>query len=586
MNTTLLAITIISVLTAFGMLLLWAADQRKMRQLRKLKDAQKHLKQCEIDAEESRREAVKHQQDTARLKKQFQRYRELTGIGKSISDNLEMRRESKTQMLQAQQELQRKIAQQSEEIRDATQHARSALILEQKKLERFIGERHSHIAKQTAAAQEGMKLEQAKLAAAIADRHEQIARQTVDATMSLKLEEDKLAASIAYRGENIAQATVTAQKNLKALNASITELEAQYEMNLSLVESGFYKRHFNYNTTAKFKSEIGIVVEKWRESTKQAMSLENVPTAAAVFAKRLPMYGTDAEVKKMMKATMTLFVRAFNKDCDAALASIRYGNYGAIEKKFHQALKQINKIGSSKGLSISEYYFDLRLTELRLNHEMELRKQEEKERQREARELAREEEKARREWQEEVDKAEAEEKAKREALDRARRELSEQHGVEKDALQRLVDQLQIELAEASDRKDRAVSNAQLTRAGNVYVISNIGCFGEDLFKIGLTRRKDPMDRVNELGNASVPFRFDVHAMIWSEDAPSLETALHKHFDHRRVNKVNTRKEFFHVTIEEIAAAVKKFHGEVTFVTQYAAEQYRKSLALANTNLFE
>jgi len=425
------------------MLILWVADQQKLQQLRKLKNALQHLKRCEVDAKKLKREAAKYRQEAAGMRKQFLHYQELTDIGESISDNLKLRRESKALMQESQQALQRKIAQQGQEIRDATQKVRSELIEEQKKLDRFIGQRHESIARQTATAMKGMKLEQAKLAAAIADRHEQIARQTADATVSMKLEEEKLAASIAYRAENIAQATVTAQRNLETLIGTAKELEAQQEMNLSLTEAGFYKRHFNYDTTAKFKSEIGIVVEKWKESTRQAIGLEEVPTAAAVFAKRLPMYGTDSEVTKMMQATMKLFVRAFNKDCDAALANIRYENYGAVEKKFHRALKQINKLGVNKGISISKYYFDLRLTELRLNHEMELRKQEEKERQREARELAREEERARTEWQDEINKAEAEEKTKHEALEKARRELADQHGVEKDALQRIVDKLQL-----------------------------------------------------------------------------------------------------------------------------------------------
>ena len=118
------------------------------------------------------------------------------------------------------------------------------------------------------------------------------------------------------------------------------------------------------------------------------------------------------------------------------------------------------------------------------------------------------------------------------------------------------------------------------RAGYVYVISNIGAFGEDIYKIGMTRRLDPMDRVDELGDASVPFDFDVHAMIFSDDAPKLEAALHKAFANRKLNFINQRREFFHVTLEEIKKVVKEnFDRSVEFIDIAPAEQYRESLAL-------
>ncbi len=120
----------------------------------------------------------------------------------------------------------------------------------------------------------------------------------------------------------------------------------------------------------------------------------------------------------------------------------------------------------------------------------------------------------------------------------------------------------------------------MTRSGHVYIISNIGSFGENVFKIGMTRRLDPLDRVRELGDASVPFDFDVHAIIYSDDAPALENTLHKEFHYRRVNRVNERREFFRVSVDEIVHAVRRHHGaEVEIIRDPEAEQYRKSLAL-------
>ena len=120
------------------------------------------------------------------------------------------------------------------------------------------------------------------------------------------------------------------------------------------------------------------------------------------------------------------------------------------------------------------------------------------------------------------------------------------------------------------------------RAGYVYVISNIGSFGKDIYKIGMTRRLEPQDRIDELGGASVPFNFDVHAMIFSDDAPALETALHKAFEDKKVNMVNHRREFFHVTLDEIKEVIKKnFDKTVEFIDIPDAEQYRVSQKMRN-----
>ena len=132
-------------------------------------------------------------------------------------------------------------------------------------------------------------------------------------------------------------------------------------------------------------------------------------------------------------------------------------------------------------------------------------------------------------------------------------------------------------------KERALSRAQLTRSGHVYVISNVGSFGEGTLKIGMTRRLDPMDRVKELGDASVPFGFDVHAMIYSEDAPALESTLHKTFSDRRVNLVNMRKEFFLVDLDDVEAAVGESGAEIVFTKAAEAEQYRRTLSILEEN---
>ena len=146
----------------------------------------------------------------------------------------------------------------------------------------------------------------------------------------------------------------------------------------------------------------------------------------------------------------------------------------------------------------------------------------------------------------------------------ARLESELAHGQKQAKLAAKVAELERRLAEAHANKERAVARAQLTRSGHVYVISNIGSFGEHVYKIGMTRRLDPIERIYELGDASVPFDFDVHAVIFAEMPPALEAALHRTFANRRVNRVNERKEFFKVGIEEIVAEVRKHHAEIAF----------------------
>ncbi|MGC4002554.1 MAG: GIY-YIG nuclease family protein [Pirellulales bacterium] len=147
-----------------------------------------------------------------------------------------------------------------------------------------------------------------------------------------------------------------------------------------------------------------------------------------------------------------------------------------------------------------------------------------------------------------------------------------------------IEVLEQKLAEAEAKSQRAVSQAQLTKSGHVYVISNIGAFGEELFKIGMTRRLEPQDRVDELGDASVPFPFDVHLMISTDDAPALENALHREFHKKRLNKVNLRKEFFRVRLDEVIEVVKNNFGEVSYRADAEALQYRNSLKMSDEDL--
>ena len=190
----------------------------------------------------------------------------------------------------------------------------------------------------------------------------------------------------------------------------------------------------------------------------------------------------------------------------------------------------------------------------------------------------REEREAQREYERAIKKALKDEEKAQEALEQKKREIAEAQTQEKiQKLQEQIQGLEKALVEARELRERAMSMAQQTKIGYVYVISNIGSFGKDVYKIGMTRRLDPMERVLELSNASVPFPFDVHTFIYSEDAPALEADLHRRFDAKKVNSINYRKEYFHVTLDEIKAALEEKGVDAQFVDEPDAFQYRESL---------
>lgn len=226
-----------------------------------------------------------------------------------------------------------------------------------------------------------------------------------------------------------------------------------------------------------------------------------------------------------------------------------------------------------------EDYIALKIEEITLRYNIELRKQHAREELKSKKDAEREEAKAQKEFERELKRAKKDEDEARKALEKAQLEAAKEEA-DKERLAKLqqqIEKLQTALKEAEERGQRIMSMAQQTRRGWVYIISNIGSFGDGVYKIGLTRRLDPMERVYELGDASVPFPFDVHAFIFSEDAPALETALHQAFDHCKLNSVNYRKEYFRVPLEKIKAKVKELGYDVEFEDYPYAPQFRDSV---------
>ncbi len=271
---------------------------------------------------------------------------------------------------------------------------------------------------------------------------------------------------------------------------------------------------------------------------------------------------------------------AFNGRVDAILSRTKHDNYGTLEQEIRDAFSLVNLNGVAfRDARILPAYLDARLAELKwavVAQELKLKAREE---QRRIQEQIREEEKVRREQERAIRDAQDKEEAIKSALEKARLEAEHSTVQERAKYDAQIAELSQRLADAEAVKEREISMAQLTRAGNVYIISNVGSFGEEVFKIGMTRRREPMDRIWELGDASVPFDFDVHAMIYSEDAPALERMLHNEFDDLRINKVNFRKEFFRLPVERIRNAVVTKNLNATFTLVAEAREYRETLAL-------
>ena len=359
-------------------------------------------------------------------------------------------------------------------------------------------------------------------------------------------------------------------KNRKTYDELLKQLDIAKD-DLELATYGFYQPHFEFDSSEEYKERILDL-----QALQKRMLREK--TAATCPAKWV-IEGSTKKGEQFISKNVKLMLRAFNSEADSAILKVRWNNKIRMEERIKKAYEDINKLGESVKTQISQEYLKLKLRELELAYEQQEKIYQEREEQRQIREQMREEEKAQRELEKAQKDAEIEELRREDALIKARRELEAATGEELNRLNEQVAILEQQLKEAREMKERALSMAQQTKRGHIYVISNIGSFGEDVYKIGMTRRLEPMDRVRELGDASVPFEFDVHAIIYSENAPELESKLHRRFDDKRVNMVNYRKEFFNVSLEDIADAVKELHGDFDFTLIAEAKQYRETLTI-------
>lgn len=399
------------------------------------------------------------------------------------------------------------------------------------------------------------------------------------------------AGKIKKENEGLKELLTPEMQDAAALNAHIIELEAQkeklektanklsasieamkkeaifFEDAITYQEFGLYTPRYSFVSSDLYKTALD------RIRTNQKEMIKN---DTAIFgSKTWTVDGSKSKGNKMIKDMKKLFLRAFNSDCEDVITRVKYNNYEMSLKKIRQSAESIQKLGIMMSLYIAPNYINSKIEELTLAFEYQQKKQEEKDAQKAARAEMREAAKLQKEIEAQRKKIEKEQTHYQTAYEKLLKQL-ESSPDDADLIQK-KSELEIQLQDIDKAMKDIDYREANQRAGYVYIISNIGAFGENVYKIGMTRRLDPQDRIDELGDASVPFNFDVHAMIFSDDAPALEAALHKAFEDRKLNMVNTRREFFNVTLDEIKEVVKKnFDKTVEFIDVPNAEQYRIS----------
>lgn len=325
-----------------------------------------------------------------------------------------------------------------------------------------------------------------------------------------------------------------------------------------LQEAGIYKYHHPLEHSIQYKDELESV---------ESHQAELIRTGQAIRANQDFAYENSiAKGQKLSSDLCKLMLRAYNAEAENCIRTIRAGNIDTIKRRLERTLKAISKLGRIMDMRISTEYHLLKIKELELTSDFFEKKKEEKEREREERARLREEKRAAKELEAERIRLLKE----RQHIENALNVLRASGAEDLELVTKLND-----LDDAIRQNDYRIANI---RSGYVYVISNRGAFGENVVKIGLTRRLEPRDRITELSGASVPFKFDIHALFFSEDAVTLENELHKHFQSRALNQVNQRKEFFFASPKEVESVlISKVGNLLEYNESIESEEYFQSL---------
>ena len=359
---------------------------------------------------------------------------------------------------------------------------------------------------------------------------------------------------------------------IEMLKAEEENMEKQVENTLVAVESGTFDFHYYYEDSIKYEEKLREIKEEQKEMVKYQLAVEHFV--------QWHVNGSYKKGEIQMRNIDKLLLRAFNNECDNIIMNVKYSTIASNKTKIEKSFNQLNNFVKAYECYITDEYLELKIKELELRCGYVTMKQREKEEQQRIKEQMKEEERVRKELEAEEKKVEKEEQHFMNEINKLQKRMAKENEKQQAILLKQIEELQSKLAEISEVKADIMNRRMNNKAGYVYVISNKGSFGENVYKIGVTRRLDPQIRVDELSSASVPFKFDVNAMIFSDDAFALENKLHQMFNDNRVNKVNMHKEFFNVSIDEIEKAIKEnFNETVEFNKTILNEEYVLSLSM-------
>lgn len=397
----------------------------------------------------------------------------------------------------------------------------------------------------------------------LAEENEQL-RATLAKTGALELADIELRTADAQRElGRVAEEVAAAQRDLEALQRQALDVRNAIDVQ----EFGLYDFEHPAEASARLGAELSAV----RVEIRNCVTAKRATSAVSNFT----FNNSAAKGRQFISEMSKMMLAAYNAEAENAIKTVKAGGLSTAKARLEKAAERVAKNGQMISLHITGEYHRLRVRELELAARHLAAVQAEKEAERAHREELRE-----------AKRAEEELRREREKLDKER----EHYMNALAALEARGDELgAAELRAKLGEIDRAIADvdyrAANVRAGYVYVISNLGSMGERVVKVGMTRRLDPMDRIRELSDASVPFNFDVHALFFSEDAYGIEAMLHRHFADRRVNRINLRREFFYATPAEVLEALREHNvAVVEYRTDAAADEFRASRELAAAEL--
>ena len=382
--------------------------------------------------------------------------------------------------------------------------------------------------------------------------------------LDLKQKHDQMLKAHEHNKKQLQDETERIVHAMDALQAELddlTEIAQRHDI-------GFYKPRYIFDTSEAYKRKLDEIRDHQALLIKEHKAvLSHTETSSAP-------YQLD------IKTSLTkLVLRAFNGACDAAVASVDARNIVVMERRINKTFETINLLSRVQHIEITHEYLRLKLNELYLTYEFHTKREEEKEEQRKIREQINEEDNIQRELERAISHAERESKRLEAALAEAHTAMEEATEKELNAMYDEVERLQTQLHQAQVEKKQTEFRLNQFTSGHVYILSNIGSFGESVFKIGMTRRLNPIEYIKHLGDTSVPFHFDIHALIYSDNATDLVKDLHRRLALKRINLINSSSEFYQVSIEEIEHVLQEHFKDIEISRHPDAQEYRHSKAM-------